>query len=53
MNKPTKNKPMQFCLFKPKNLQFSFAVFVALFSICLLTNPALSQALKLNDLEYF
>ena len=44
---------MQFCLFKPKNLQFSFAVFVALFSICLLTNPALGQALKLNDLEYF
>ena len=35
---------MQFCLFRPKNLQFSFGVFVALISICLLTNPALGQA---------
>jgi hypothetical protein len=44
---------MQFYLFKPKNLQFSFAVFVALISICFNSNPAIGQALKLNDLEYF
>ncbi len=44
---------MQFYLFKPKNLQFSFAVFEVLISICLLTNHALGQALKINDLEYF
>ncbi len=53
MNKPTKNKLMQFYLFKPENLHFSLAVFVALISICLLSNRALGQSLKLNDLEYF
>src|SRR5665647_1261143 len=44
---------MQFYLFNAKTLRLSLAVFVALISICLLTNPALGQALKLNDLEYF
>lgn len=44
---------MQFYLFKPKNLQFSFAVFVALISIFLHTNTAIGQTLKINDLEYF
>lgn len=44
---------MQFCLFKPKNLQFSLAAFVALISICMHPNFAFSQQLKLNDLEYF
>src|SRR5690242_16553109 len=44
---------MQFYLFKPKNIQFSFAVFVALISIFLHTNTAIGQTLKINDLEYF
>lgn len=44
---------MQFYLFKPKTLRLSFAVFVALMSICFLPNRAIGQQLKLNDLEYF
>ena len=44
---------MQFCLFNAKKLRLSMAVFVALISICLLSNPAHGQPLKLNDLEYF
>ena len=45
MKKPTKNKPMQFCLFNAKKLQLLLSVFVALISICLLSNSALAQKL--------
>ncbi len=53
MEKSTKNKPKQFNLFKLNNIQLTLAVFMAFVSISLLSNHALAQQLKLNDLEYF
>jgi len=44
---------MQFCLFNAKKLQLLLSVFVALISICLLSNSALAQKLIINNLEYF